>query len=496
MKISSGIVFLTSMLMILMVAGCLRKEELPNIVYILCDDLGYGDVRCLNPEYGKIPTPNLDQLAKESMTFTDAHAGSSVCTPTRYGVLTGRYAWRTRLQRGVLGGRRTHDPLISESRLTVPSLLKMSGYNTACIGKWHLGFQFMDENGGKVQLERIGDLLGVPEGTIIPDGPVTRGFDTFYGFHHTYTMSTIIEDNKVIGELPPIRMLETLGDKAVRYIIDESKKDKPFFLYLALNSPHSPVVPSEDWQGKSGIGKYGDFVMETDDAVGRVMQALEESGIARNTLLIFTSDNGCSYPAANGKHLEEEFGHYPSAQYRGSKYDIWEGGHRIPFFVRWPGKVSPGTINEELVCLTDLMATCAEITGSEIPENAGEDSFSMLPLLSGKKNDDIHRAVVHHSVSGKFSIRKGNWKLEFCPGSGGDLGTSPTDEKARELGLPEIQLYNLETDEGEKDNVYNKYPEIVNKLTIELENIVDLGRSTDGEPQVNDVAVDIYKINK
>ncbi len=483
--------------MILMVSSCLKKGELPNIVYVLCDDLGYGDVQCLNPEHGKIPTPNLDQLAEESMTFTDAHSGSSVCTPTRYGVLTGRYAWRTRLQNGVLGGGKVHEPLISESRLTVPALLKMSGYNTACIGKWHLGFQFVDENGEKVPLERKGQLFGVPVGTIIPDGPLTRGFDTFYGFHHTYTMSTIIENNKVIGELHPIKLLETLVDKAVRYISDESRKDEPFFLYLALNSPHSPLVPSENWQGKSGIGKYGDFVMETDDAVGRVMQALEESGIARNTLLIFTSDNGCSYRAADGKHLEEEFGHYPSARYRGSKYDIWEGGHRMPFFVRWPGKVSPGTTNEELVCLTDLMATCAEITGSEIPENAGEDSFSILPLLLGKEKDYIHREVVHHSTSGKFSIRKGDWKLEFCPGSGGGvLGTSPTDEEARESGWPEIQLYNMETDEGEKDNVYKKYPEIVSELTKELELIVARGRSTDGEPQVNDVAVDIYKINE
>lgn len=474
-----------------MTLGCQSENRLPNIVYIICDDLGYGDVHVLNPEHGKIPTPNIDQIATEGMTFTDAHSASSVCTPTRYALLTGRYAWRTHLQKGVLGGRKAHDPLIAEDRLTVPALLKKSGYNTACIGKWHLGFQFVDDNGQMLELQKEGSSYGVPIGSKIEDGPITRGFDHYLGFHHSAKMETVIKDDKVIAEIPTIRILELLGDKASEYIANESKNEKPFFLYLALNSPHSPVVPSEKWQGKSGIGKYGDFVMETDHVVGRVIDALEEYGISENTLLFVTSDNGCSYPAAKGKKLEDEFGHFPSAQYRGSKSDIWEGGHRIPFFARWPGKIEANTINNELISLNNLMATCVDLTGTEIPENAGEDSFSILPLLLGDENSYQQDVVVHHSINGKFSVRKGQWKLEVCPGSGG--WTNPRDEKAIELGLPEIQLYDLEKDAKEINNVSEKYPEIVKELTMELESVVIKGRSTPGSIQKNDVAVDISK---
>ena len=471
--------------------GCNSKKKLPNIVYIICDDLGYGDVQALNQERGKIPTPNIDQLATEGMTFTDAHSASSVCTPTRYALLTGRYAWRTHLQKGVWGGRKAHDPLIAEDRLTVPALLKKSGYKTACIGKWHLGFQFVDENGKKLEIQKEGYSYGVPLGTKVADGPITRGFDTYYGFHHSAKMETVIKDDKVFDEIPTINMLGLLGDKACDYIAEESKNEQPFFMYLALNSPHSPVVPSEEWQGKSGLGSYGDFVMETDYIVGRVLKALEESGVEENTLVFVTSDNGCSYPASKGMKLENEFGHFPSAGYRGAKSDIWEGGHRIPFFSKWPGKIKPNTINHELISLNNLITTCAEITDFEIPENAGEDSFSILPLLLDKNNSNKQEIVVHHSINGKFSVRKGKWKLELCSGSGG--WTEPKDSKAIEMKLPEIQLYDLEKDTQENNNVYEKYPEIVKKLILELESIVATGRSTDGRSQKNDVEVDIFK---
>lgn len=261
--------------------------ENPNIVYIICDDLGYGDVQCLNPERGKIPTPQVDKFATEAMVFTDAHSGSSVCTPTRYGVLTGRYAWRSRLQNGVLGGGHEFEPLIAENQLTVPALLKQAGYTTAAMGKWHLGFAVNDSLGNPVDVYPNGQRRPspAPVGSIVPNGPTTRGFDTYLGFHHSASMETVIKDGKVIDNMPTIKMLQFLGTHAKKYIAEKSKKQEPFFLYLALNSPHSPVVPSEDWQGKSGMGDYADFVMETDDMVGQVLQALEENGIAQNTLV-------------------------------------------------------------------------------------------------------------------------------------------------------------------------------------------------------------------
>jgi len=470
------------------------SEEKPNIVYIICDDLGYGDVQYLNPERGKIPTPYIDKLATQGMTFTDAHSGSSVCTPTRYGVLTGRYAWRSRLQNGVLGGGREFDPLIAKDRLTVPTLLKEAGYNTAIMGKWHLGFKFIDEQGKDLELYEGKKASLAPIGSIVPDGPVSRGFDSYLGFHHSASMETVIENDKVIDHMPTIKMLGFLGDNACNYITEKANEKEPFFLYLALNSPHSPVVPSEKWQGKSGMSPYADFVMETDYVVGRVIDALKENGLDENTLVFFTSDNGCSYPAAKAAQLESNFGHYASAQYRGSKSDIWEGGHRVPFIVRWPGKVKENSTNEQLICHTNLMATVAEVTGLELPENAGEDSFSILPLLKNEQEKSGYELVVHHSIQGKFSVRKGKWKLEFCPGSGG--WTNPKDGAARKKGLPEIQLYNMELDEGEQNNVFEEYPDVVEELTAELQKVIAKGRSTEGTNQSNDVPIDVFKTNE
>lgn len=468
-------------------------QQKPNIVYILCDDLGYGDVQFLNPLRGKIATPNMDKLAKQSMTFTDAHGGSSVCTPTRYGVLTGRYAWRSRLQNGVLGNGSEFRPLIAPKRLTVASMLKQANYNTACIGKWHLGFHFTDQNGDSLALKTKHTIAQTPVGTRVPDGPLSRGFDYYYGFHHAASIRTLIENDKVIGDVEPIRMLSMLTKKASEYIAKESKKNEPFFLYLALNSPHAPIVPSEKWQGKSKIGTYGDFVMETDDAIGQIMDALKKNGIDKNTLVIVTSDNGISYPAVKGNELETKYGHFGSAQYRGSKSDIWEGGHRIPFIVRWPEVVKPNTRNNTTICETSLMATCAEINGIKIPENAGEDSFSILSLLKGEKSEQ-NVPMISHSMDGRFAIRDGQWKLEFCAGSGG--WTSPREKVAFEMNLPEIQLYNLKKDEKEEHNVYKENPEVVKRLTDKLTLIIENGRSTIGNKQKNDVTIDLYKKSK
>ena len=470
----------------------LPHPERPNIVYILCDDLGYGDVRFMNPERCKIPTPHIDQLAWEGMYFRDAHSGSAVCTPTRYGLLTGRYSWRSRLQRGVVAENET--PLIAEDRPTLPGYLASKGYHTACFGKWHLGFTFTDEAGTVLDVRsdtsREGyRTAGVPVGSRVPDGPVTRGFDQFWGFYRSATMSSVVEQDRVVEELPLMRMLGELGRRAEGYIADRSSKEEPFFLYLPLNSPHGPIVPSEEWQGKSGIGEYGDFIMETDHVVGQVMAALNEHALEENTLLIFTSDNGCSKPCAKADVLEEEFGHFPSAHLRGYKSDIWEGGHRVPFIARWPGRIAAGAEQQGLICLTDLYRTCADLFHETLTEREAVDSESMLPLLMGQ-SDQVRETVIHHSIAGKFSVRQGPWKLELCPGSGG--WTYP-DQEAFEQEPLSMQLYHMGEDVCETENLVERHPEVVAHLLGALQHDVERGRSTPGVDQKNDVEIDLFK---
>ncbi len=458
----------------------------PNIVYILADDLGYGDVQCLNPERGKIKTPHLDKLASQGMTFTDAHSGSSVCTPTRYGVLTGRYAWRTRLQNGVLDGY--VESLIAADRLTVAGLLKQNGYHTAIVGKWHLGYTIEGEGkrgGGKGQAK----LEGAPIGAITRDGPVTRGFDEFFGFHHARMMKSVFEKDRVTQIIEPVDMLPSLARRSSDYIAERAQAGQPFFLYLPLSSPHSPIVPSKEWQGKSGLGDYGDFVMQTDWAVGEVLSALDKAGVADNTLVIFTSDNGCSKAAAIPQ-LEAQ-GHYPSADLRGSKADIFDGGHRVPFLVRWPAKVKAGSKSPQLICHTDLMATCADILDAKLTDNAAEDSFSILPALLGTDKAPLHETVVHHSINGSFAIRQGRWKLALCADSGGWSDPQPGSKQSK--ALPKTQLYNLSTDKGETKNLYAEHPAEVTRLTKLLEQIIADGRSAPGPKQANDAEIAIRK---
>ena len=457
--------------------------EKPNIIYILCDDLGYGDVKCLGGERSKIATPNIDRLAAGGMIFTDAHSSSAVCTPTRYGILTGRYNWRTHLQSGVLNGYSA--PLIDKDRLTVPAFLQQHGYATACIGKWHLGMAISEK-----------DPMA-----LIGDGPTTRGFDSYFGISSSLDMPpfAFIENDR-FTEAPTAQkqwlrkgaaapgfeaadVLPTLARKAAEYITTRSKEPSPFFLYLPLASPHTPILPTKEWQGKSGLSAYGDFVMETDWAVGEVLAALDKAGIANNTLIMFTSDNGCS-PAAKVDELESK-GHFPSELRRGYKADIWDGGHHVPFIVRWPAKIKAGGRTDQLTCLIDLMATSAEIVGAKLPENAGEDSVSLLPVLLGTATGPVHEAVVHHSISGKFAIRQGRWKLELCKGSGGWSKGGVTDEPG--------QLYDMGKDVSEQKNEYNEHPEIVSQLTKLLEKYVADGRSTPGLAQKNDAPVEVSK---
>ncbi len=457
--------------------------EKPNIVFILCDDLGYGDVQCMAPETSKIKTPSIDQLASEGMTFTDAHAGSSVCTPTRYGVMTGRYSWRTKLQRGVVQGFAPN--LVSEDRPTIASFLKGQGYHTAILGKWHLNFQYIDPITKEIipKLGKRSKKQIPPVGATIPDGPIQRGFDYYHGFHHAGNMKAVIENEEIILHEDEINMLPRLTQKSVEYITNqaEDKGGKPFFLYVPLGSPHTPILPTKEWQGKSGMGDYADFVMQTDATVGAIMKALEDNNLSENTLVIFSSDNGTS-KAAKIPNLAEQ-GHLVSAGYRGSKADLWDGGHRVPFIVKWPKKVKPNSTSKELICLTDMFATFSEIIDTAIPNKAGEDSVSFLPALKGKKIKSTRAGVIHHSISGHFAYRLGDWKLLLAKGSGG--WSSPKEKEA--VDMPKAQLYNLKKDPAETENLYLKCPEKVEELLKQLTIDIETGRSTKGEFSKNDV---------
>lgn len=457
--------------------------EKPNVVIILCDDLGYGDVHCLAPETSKIPTPHADRLAAQGMVFTDAHSGSSVCTPTRYGLMTGRYSWRTRLQKGVVTG--FAPSLVAEDRMTVAEFLRQQGYATAVIGKWHLDFQYLNPQTGQAYRQKDHKLP--PMGARIPDGPIDRGFDYFHGFHHARHMEAVIEHDRVVEHDAVENMLPRLTRKAVEVIESyaaraEAGESQPFYLYIPLGSPHTPIVPTQKWKGKSGLGDYGDFVMQTDHVLGEVTAALERCGFAENTLLIYTSDNGCSRAAGISELAKQ--GHAVSAHLRGSKADIWDGGHRIPFLVRWPGQVQAGATCGQTICLTDFFATMADLLAVEVPPRTCEDSVSFLPALHGEPIETTRAGIVHHSFSGHFAYRSGPWKLVLAYGSGG--WSSPTEKKAKQAGDPPVQLYQLEKDPSEQHNLAAAQPEQVQALLKQLELDVARGRSTAGPDSRND----------
>ncbi len=415
-----------------------RAQSRPNIVIILADDFGVGDIQAHFPD-NKIPTPNLDNLVRQGMSFTDAHSGSAVCTPTRYGLLTGRYSWRTQLQQGAMGPY--EPPLIAENRLTLPEYLKQYTYQTACIGKWHLGWYWPGDQPSR-RTEGYIDLKDETWNFSLPiqGGPTEHGFDYYFGTDlPCFPPFTFIENDHVVEQptaqyvydpdegvvMPEVfsgspmapgwrfdQVLPEITNRAAAYIHEQSKTDSPFFLYFSMPSPHEPVVPSQDFAGKSGIAPIADFVMETDWSVGMVLKAIDEAGIIDNTIVIFTADNGHSH--YTGWESLIDAGHLPSGPYRGHKGDIWEGGHRVPFVVRWPGKITPGESSEQLVCLTDVFATCAEIVNNDIlPGNAGEDSFSILPALFEKDGSDFRSDLVSHSGAGEFAYRSGPWKIVF-----------------------------------------------------------------------------------
>jgi arylsulfatase A-like enzyme len=465
----------------------------PNIVYILADDMGYGDVSCLN-ENSKICTESIDKVAAGGMIFRDAHASSAVCTPSRYSILTGRYNWRSQLKKGVLFGY--SQPIIPPGRMTVASLLKDNGYTTGCIGKWHLGWTWPKKSTSEEDVDFEKPIL---------DGPTTAGFDSFFGISASLDMPpyVYIENDKVTatpdsivpeskgkmfwreGPIAPDfkheDVLPTLTEKAIGFIEEKAQEDNPFFLYLPLPAPHTPILPSPEFQGKSGTNEYGDFCLQVDAIVGRICNTLDQLGLTEDTILIFTSDNGCS-PRADYNELAY-VGHNPSYVFRGHKADIYEGGHRIPLVVRWPSEIASGSARDETVCLADLLATCAGILDVSLPDNAGEDSASNLGVWRGEPFDrSVREATVHHSMDGSFSIRKGKWKLEMCKGSGGWSYPRPDSDY---FGLPPIQLYDLDADIGECWNVYEKHPVIVEELKSLLTQYVNNGRSTPGAKQDN-----------
>ena len=474
---------------LLAIGSSTYAEEKPNIVFVLCDDLGYGEIQSLNPEGGKVLTPHVDSLAANGMIFTDAHTGSAVCTPTRYGLMTGRYSWRTQLQQGVVQGFEAN--LIAEDRPTVASFMKKQGYHTGIVGKWHLNFLYQDPE-TKINVKKSGRKDLAPVGSIIPDGPTTRGFDYYHGFHHAANMECVIENDKVIAHDNAINMLPRITNKAVEYIEARAADKKPFFLYVPYGSPHTPILPTAEWKGKSGLNDHADFVMQTDDGVGQIMAALGKHGLAENTIFIFSSDNGTS-KAGNVEELAEK-GHIVSAGFRGLKSDLWEGGHRVPFIVRWPAKVEAGSQSDQLICLTDFFATLSDITNVDLPAASAEDSVSFLPALSGKPIKSTRAGVIHHSISGHFAYRQGKWKLLLAKSSGG--WSAPTERKAAK-NAPKAQLYDMEQDSAETTNLYDTHPEVVERLLSQLESDITSGRSTDGEVSKNDIeTIRLWKNDK
>lgn len=471
-----------------------RIPEKPNIIFILVDDMGYGDVQCLSPE-GKIATPNMDRLPREGMMFTDAHSSSAVCTPTRYGILTGRYCWRSRLKKSVIWEH--EKALIENGRLTVGGMLQQKGYATAAIGKWHLGEDWQTRDGKEA--EKTG--ANVDYSKPFKNGPTTRGFDYFFG-NAAINMAPycFVENDRTVG-IPSVKfgsgfkapgyelseVMPSITQKAVEYITQKAHEQKPFFLYFSLTAVHGPIVPAKEWQGKSGLTPYADFVMQTDWTVGQVLDALDRGGITDRSFVILASDNGC----APGEALAlAKFGHRPSSTFRGYKTDLYEGGHRIPLLVRWPGRVKPGAICSDTVSLADFMATVPEVVGFKLPDNAAEDSVSILPALLGVAKGPRHEATVYNTYSGSLAIRKGPWKLIFVKGSGGWSQPLPGTDPLR---LPQVQLYNLSNDLGESTNVQDQHPDVVKELTALMQSYVDRGRSTPGKPQKNHGVIDIYQ---
>jgi arylsulfatase A len=494
-----------SVAMLLVATLASAAGERPNIVIILADDFGVGDIQAHYPD-NKIATPHLDRLVRQGMSFTDAHSPSAVCSPTRYGLLTGRYAWRTRLQEWVIAAY--EPPLISAGRPTLPGFLKQHDYHTACIGKWHLGWEWAGPQPSRMTDVKNGQKSLEWDFTRpIRGGPTQRGFDEFFGvdlpnlppftyiendrvsplptarYVHDTSEGVVLPTHSIgLPMAPGWRMQDILPDttrRAVRHIHDRAKQDEPFFLYFSMTSPHEPVVPSKMFQGKSGIAPIADFVMETDWSAGQVIKAIDNAGIADNTIVIFTGDNGHSHYTGWDELVEA--GHMPSGPYRGHKGDVWEGGHREPLVIRWPDRVAAGASSDQMVCLTDLFATCADVVGADLPRNGAEDSISFLPAARGKANDAARTSLVNHSNHGEFAYRDGPWKLVFKMS-----GRNLTQSRGK---ATVVELYNLESDIAEQNDLSAKHPETVRRMTKALTKLIARGGSRPNQKSSNDTVV-------
>jgi arylsulfatase A-like enzyme len=485
-------------------AQAAAPRRLPNIVVILADDLGYGDVGVYNAE-SKIPTPNLDRLAGEGVRFTDAHTPCGVCSPTRYGLLTGRYPWRSELKRNVLWP--WDKPLIEKERLTLPRMLKRAGYATGCIGKWHLGWNWKTTDGSRIndtiaigdnqQPARVEFAKKIVFDAPVLEGPATRGFDSYFGVDlPNFPPYAFIENDRLLtqptaekpkemfgwpGAMTPGWRLESvlpeLTRRAVGFVREKAKAPNPYFLYLPLTSPHTPIAPDDPYLGKSKAGRYGDFVHQTDWSVGQVMEAIRTSGEADNTIVFFTSDNGpenLTYP------VQREFGHASQGPLRGGKRMLWEGGHRVPFLAWAPGRLRGGRTESEIICLTDLFATIAGLTGERVPNDAGEDSYDIGPALfdRNRPSKPIREATVHHSMNDEYGLRQGDWVLiDSEQGAHGKAEPEWWRERHGIQAPSQPELFNLKDDLRESRNLYGQYPERVREMRALLEKYKREGRS-------------------
>jgi len=482
-----------------------QVQARPNIIFILTDDLGYGDMACTG---GQAATPHLDSMAENGVLFTDAHTTSSVCSPSRYSLMTGRYNWR-RLSDGIVWD--FAPALLEKDRVTVAGFLKDHGYRTGMVGKWHLGHTWQKLPKGEErkptnvpadQYKEFGWQFDYTKRAF--GGPFDHGFESFFGISASldvppfvymrdgYAVAVPTIEKTIIPRTGPatedfdeFQTLPILAKESREYIHAVSQQDEPFFLFLSLSSPHNPISPSERWWGKSSIGRMGDFLMETDWVVGEVLAQLEADGELENTLIMFSSDNGSPFwKNAQSKNA----GHFANGQWRGGKSSLYEGGHRVPFLVQWPAKVKGGQTCDSLITLADFFATAADVIGSdsEIADTVAEDSYSFLPDLLEQGTTE-RKSAVHHSLDGSFAIRKGDWKLLLSPDSGGWDQPKPMKAPERWETDELFQLYNLALDPGETKNVWRNHPEIVDTLMAEMGLIAQSGRSTAGAPQLNNV---------
>ena len=469
----------------------------PNVIIIYVDDMGYGDASCLNPQ-SKFQTPNIDRLAKEGMIFTDGHSSDTVCSPSRYGLLTGRYAWRTKMKRGVMGAE--GECLIADGRMTLASFFRDNGYATAMVGKWHLGMNFPGTK----------DKRDWSKPTV--DMPLDKGFEYFWGIPASMNYGVLAWFEGRMAKVPPtlftrkksnhianddyrikppyqakpfktndlevaydfidIECLDRFTERAIKWLdiqASAARNGKPFMLYLSYTSPHKPVIPLKRFWGKGDAGAYGDFMMETDWHVGRVLDWIDKNKLTDNTVVVFTSDNG---PESTWRRRIEEYNHHSNGIYREGKRSIYEGGHRVPFLIRWPNKVKARSKCDSPVCQTDFLATFADILGKKLPENAGEDSVSFYRALIGQIVPQ-RLAMIHHSMRGRYAVREGNWKLIMESGS--------KDSKR--------ELYNLSVDPGELSNLIVKHPNVAKRLKKSITEIIRNGRTTPGRAQKNDTTL-------